>query len=44
MGICISENITTGILHSMLDFEHSRGQRQCSEFSSPIGFDMGMCK
>ena len=37
------ESITIGILHSILDFEHSRNQRQCYEFSSPIGFDMGRC-
>ena len=32
-----------GILHSILNFEHSRNQRQCSEFSSPIDFNMGVC-
>ena len=42
MGICISENITIGILHSILNFEHSRNQRQCSVYSSEIGFDMGI--
>ena len=25
------------------DFEYSRIQRRCSEFSSPIGFIMGIC-
>ena len=32
-----------GIMHRILDFEHSRNQRQGSEFSSPIGFNMGIC-
>ena len=26
--------------YGIFDFEHSRNQRQCSEFSSPIGFNM----
>ena len=32
-----------GILHSILNSEHSRNQRQWSEFSSPIGSNMGTC-
>ena len=31
------------ILHSIFDLEHSRNQRQRSEFSPPIGFNMGIC-
>ena len=36
-------NITIDLLHSILDFERSRKQRQCSEFSSPMAFNMGTC-
>ena len=28
-------------LRCIIDFEHSKNQRQCSDFSSSIGFNMG---
>ena len=32
-----------GMLHSILDFEHSRNQRQCPELPTLIGLNVGIC-